>query len=248
MALYLTLKLGTVTEAGGEENANSESGQGEGLTSCGGSRAVRTCTWESSGELCIRTPTPPAPLPRHAPRTTTTSNTPASPPNLQGPLHTCAMSLVTVLGSMGTGGRVPGKANVYGFGGLPPSLKEKKLKEAKLQNALSKPPTSSSSSSSSSSSTSSSTTQAKHTYTSSSSSSSSTSASVKHTTSTASSSTSSTSSTTCCTYSTCGPASSTTTVAPTSTYCFAFCSSTSPATFTTATTTTTETKRGSVCE
>ncbi|XP_069160389.1 ell-associated factor Eaf-like [Procambarus clarkii] len=41
------------------------------------------------------------------------------------------MSLVTVLGSMGNGGRVPGKANVYGFGGIPPSLKEKKLKEAK---------------------------------------------------------------------------------------------------------------------
>lgn len=45
------------------------------------------------------------------------------------------MSLVSVLGSMGTGGRIPGKANVYGFGGIPPSLKEKKLKEAKLHSA-----------------------------------------------------------------------------------------------------------------
>ncbi|XP_071550118.1 uncharacterized protein [Panulirus ornatus] len=51
---------------------------------------------------------------------------------------TIIMSLVTVLGSMGTGGRVPGKGNVYGFGGIPPSLKEKKLKEAKLQNAVAK--------------------------------------------------------------------------------------------------------------
>lgn len=48
------------------------------------------------------------------------------------------MSLVTVLGSMGTGGRIPGRANVYGFGGIPASLKEKKLKEAKLQNAHAK--------------------------------------------------------------------------------------------------------------
>ncbi|XP_064106701.1 probable serine/threonine-protein kinase irlC [Macrobrachium nipponense] len=49
------------------------------------------------------------------------------------------MSIVTVLGSMGTGGRVPGRGNaMYGFGGIPPSLKEKKLKEAKLQNALAK--------------------------------------------------------------------------------------------------------------